>query len=224
MKSINLFHRLQQHSIVPVRRRGNLAVTASFFGASLRIDRSRFRTYSQRMTMSCHVTQFGCNIGPGPAGRCQPLLRALLAFLLPQALALAPAPAQPTTIRVPFHTVKSMILVEGRANGDTLTFLLDTGSIGTIVSARMYHAHFPLHRMRRTTDGPGMIGESISTHMDLELGGHRWYAQRVSIMNLDELSGILGVKRIDGLLGQDVLREFRSVRIDYHAHIIELEE
>jgi hypothetical protein len=28
----------------------------------------------------------------------------------------------------------------------------------------------------------------------------------------------------EGLLGQDMLRQFRSVRIDYRAHVIELQE
>ena len=49
-----------------------------------------------------------------------------------------------------------------------------------------------------------------------------WAGQRVAIMNLDGLSQVLGI-HFDGLLGQDVLREFHSVRIDYRAHVIELE-
>jgi Aspartyl protease len=174
--------------------------------------------------MSSQVRRSDSKVPPKAVITGDRLLRALLVFLLSHALAPTPASAQPKIVRVPFRTVQSMILVEGKANGDTLTFLLDTGSIGTIVSTRMYHSHYPLHRVRRSTDGPGIIGESISTRMDLELGGHRWYAQRVSIMNLDELSEILRVKHIDGLIGQDVLREFRAVRIDYHAHVIELEE
>jgi len=42
-------------------------------------------------------------------------------------------------------------------------------------------------------------------------------------MNLDGLSQVFGIQ-FDGLLGQDVLSEFHSVRIDFHAHIIEFEE
>jgi len=49
-------------------------------------------------------------------------------------------------------------------------------------------------------------------------------SQRVAVMNLDELSDILGVRHIDGLIGEDILRDFRSIRIDYHARVIELEE
>jgi Aspartyl protease len=116
-----------------------------------------------------------------------------------------------------------MILVEGKVNGHTLTFLLDTGSLGTIVSTRVYGAQFPLAHIRRNLEGPGLSGESFTAYIDLELGNHRWNAQRVSIMNLDELSRIIGVKHIDGLVGEDLLREFRSVHINYQAHVVELE-
>jgi hypothetical protein len=142
-------------------------------------------------------------------------------------LALAPSPdlAKPPVIRVPFRSAASMILVEGKVNGDPVTFLLDTGSVGTIVSTRTYRITcFPLRNVQRNAEGLGIKGESISVWLDLQLGNHRWTAQRVSIMNLDELSQILGVHRIDGLIGEDILREFRSIRIDYHAHVIELEE
>ena len=117
-----------------------------------------------------------------------------------------------------------MILVEGKVDGTESTFLLDTGAMGTIVSTRIYRSHYPLRQIHRNGAGPGLSGESISVRMNLEFGSHRCYAQRVAVMNLDELSRIIGIKRIDGLLGEDVLREFRSVRIDYKAHVIELEE
>ena len=153
------------------------------------------------------------------------LHRALLLIFLPLALAAAPGPAHPTVVRVPFRTVDSMILVDGKVNGDAVTFLLDTGSLGTIVSARRYRRmYFPLHNIQRNTQGAGINGESVSVRLDLQLGNHRWVGQRVSIMNLDELSSIIGVPHLDGLIGQDILREFRSIRIDYHAHVIELEE
>lgn len=41
-----------------------------------------------------------------------------------------------------------------------------------------------------------------------------WAAQPVSVMNLEDLKQELGVN-FDGLLGEDLLREFRSVRINY---------
>ncbi len=41
-------------------------------------------------------------------------------------------------------------------------------------------------------------------------------------MNLEELSKSFRIQ-FDGLLGQDILNQFRSVRIDYKNHVIELE-
>jgi hypothetical protein len=153
------------------------------------------------------------------------ILRALILLFVLLALAPSPGPAKPPVVRVPFRSIESMILLEGKVNGDPVTFLLDTGSVGTIVSARMYRiTSFPLRSVQRNADGHGINGESISVRLDLQLGNRRWAGQRVSIMNLDELSQILGIRHIDGLIGEDILREFRSIRIDYHTHVIELEE
>ena len=162
------------------------------------------------------------DLRPTPGG---PVRRAVAALASLLALSAAPGPAKPTVLRVPFRSVQSMILVEGKVNGDPVTFLLDTGSVGTIVSHRIYSTTaFPLRRAQRNKEGHGINGESIAAQLDLQLGSHRWVARRVAVMNLDELSDILGVRHIDGLIGEDILRDFRSIRIDYHAHVIELEE
>jgi predicted aspartyl protease len=135
-----------------------------------------------------------------------------------------PNRARPRGLRVPFRTVQSMILVEGQVNGNHVTFLLDTGSNNTIVSTKTYgDVQFELHRIQRSRNGPGMAGESVRLPVELGLANRIWVGQRVSVMNLDDLKRILGLS-FDGLLGQDILRQFRSVRIDYHAHVIELEE
>jgi hypothetical protein len=42
-------------------------------------------------------------------------------------------------------------------------------------------------------------------------------------MDLGELNELLKLN-FDGLLGQDILRQFRSVRIDYQSKRIQLEE
>jgi hypothetical protein len=145
-----------------------------------------------------------------------------LLFLL---LLLAPMPnrANPDAVRVPFRTVQSMILVEGKIGEKHATFLLDTGSNRTVVDVRSYGGvQFLLRRAQRKRDAAGVIGESIHLPVDLTLANHMWAGQRVALMNLDELQAGLGVQ-FDGLLGQDILREFRTVRIDYNAQVIELE-
>jgi len=126
-------------------------------------------------------------------------------------------------LRVPFRTVESMILIEGKIDEKRITFLLDTGSNHTIVSVKFYgNVLLALRPAQHDRGSAGWMGESIRLPVDLSLANHIWAGQCVTMMNLDELQKVLGI-HFDGLLGQDILREFRSVRIDYSAHVIELE-
>jgi hypothetical protein len=135
-----------------------------------------------------------------------------------------PNSAHSSPVRIPFRTVQSLIVVEGKVNGNPATFLLDTGANRTIVSTRIYgRPHFDLQRMPPRPTGPGLVGYSLRRSVDVELGDRLWTAQQVSVMDLDELKQMLHMD-FDGLLGQDMLRQFRSVRIDYRAHVIELEQ
>jgi hypothetical protein len=154
--------------------------------------------------------------------RCRPLFLALtLLFLL---LIPLPNPAHSGTARIPFRTVQSLIVVEGKVNGNAATFLLDTGANRTIVSAKIYaNARFDLQRMPPRRGGAGFSGYSLRRSADVELAENIWTAQQVSVMDLDELKQMLHMD-FDALLGQDFLRKFRSVRIDYGAHVIELQE
>jgi hypothetical protein len=153
-------------------------------------------------------------------------IRYLARYLVLALLLLVPLPnhARPEFIRLPFRTVHSMILVQGKVNGRPVTFLLDTGATRTIVSAKTYgNVGYRLRLAQRAGQQPGLVGESIALNVNLELADHTWLARRVSIMNFEGLSSVLGAD-FDGLLGEDVLREFRSVHIDYRSHTIELEQ
>jgi len=154
-----------------------------------------------------------------------PPRRALRYFLLALVL-LTPLPnrARSSALRIPFRTARSMIIVQAKVNGTPVQLLLDTGATRTIVSTGIYgEVPFRLRSIEHNSRGPGIVGDSLILPVNLELANHIWAGQHVAVMNLDGLSQILGIE-FDGLLGQDVLREFRSVRIDYHAHVIELED
>ncbi len=154
-------------------------------------------------------------LAPGRVFRTLPFFLVLLAPM--------PNRANPGVVRVPFRTVQSMILIEGKIGEKRVTFLLDTGSNRTIVSVRSYGGvQFPLRRAQRNRSAAGMTGQSVRLPVNLTLADHIWAGQCVTVMNLDELQQVLGI-RFDGLLGQDILREFRSVHIDYNAHVIVLE-
>ena len=148
--------------------------------------------------------------------------RALLLIIL----RVVPLPnrAHPQVSTVPFHTAQTFILVQAKVNGNPATLLLDTGANRTIVSIRIYGStQFNLQRMRQNPNGPGHAGESLRLRADVALANHLWAAQPVSVMDLEDLKQELGIN-FDGLLGEDLLREFRSVRINYKAHVIELEQ
>jgi len=168
------------------------------------------------------MRQQGCAHPWTPAQSRRPVARtfALLAILL---LPL-PNTAHSGTVRISFRTVQSLIVFSGKVNGNPATFLLDTGANRTIISPRIYsNGRFDLQRMPQRHIGPGFAGYSLRRSADLSLASNTWTAQPVSVMDLDELKQMLHMD-FDALLGQDFLRQFRSVRIDYRTHIIELEE
>lgn len=160
-----------------------------------------------------------------PFRRPRSLSHRTLRYLALALLLLTPLPnrARPNVLRLPFRTAQSMIVVQAMVNGSPVALLLDTGATRTIVSARVYgNVPFRLRTIERTSHSAGIVGDSVILPVNLQLANHTWAGQHVAIMNLDGLSQVLGIQ-FDGLLGQDVLREFRSVRIDYRAHIIDLE-
>ena len=64
--------------------------------------------------------------------------------------------------------------------------------------------------------------DPLRLRVHVEIAHQFMFSQSVSVMNLEELSKCFQIS-FDGLLGQDILNQFRSVRIDYKAHVIELE-
>jgi hypothetical protein len=127
-------------------------------------------------------------------------------------------------VTIPFRTVQSMILVDARVNDNRATLLLDTGANNTIVSARAYgNAQFQWRILHKNDQGPGLKGDGLRLRANLALANRVWISQPVYVMNVDELTRRFGTP-VDGLLGQDLLREFRSVRINYKSHVIELEQ
>ena len=103
-----------------------------------------------------------------------------------------------------------------------MTLLLDTGANNTIIDGKIYGNVLAPH-IEPVSKGPGISGNALRLRVDLEIAGRLLFSQPVSVMNLGDLPQRVGAQ-FDGLLGQDILRQFRSVRIDYRAHVIELEK
>jgi hypothetical protein len=111
------------------------------------------------------------------------------------------------SVRIPFTQAGSLMLVNVSVNGQEKTLIFDTGAERTIVNERNAHVE------RR--------GTSVSS-------GN--YACIMPVIFIDmgdapvNVSRTVGRAHADGVLGQDLLAHFRSVRIDYKNHVIELSQ
>jgi hypothetical protein len=137
-------------------------------------------------------------------------------FLAPQH-----ALAQRRMVTVPFRSVDSFILVDARIDGTPVRLLVDTGANKTILNAKSF-CKVEMNVTKPVNRGAGIVGNALRLRVDLEIAHQILFSQQVSVMDLEELSRRFGVQ-FDGLLGQDILNQFRSVRIDYKSHVIELE-
>ena len=142
----------------------------------------------------------------------------ILVFLL---LAPLQALAQRRIVTVPFRSVDSFILVDAKIDGTPVRLLVDTGANKTILNAKSF-CKTEMNVTRPVNRGAGIVGNALRLRVDLEIAHEFMFSQRVSVMNLEELSRRFGIQ-FDGLLGQDILNQFRSVRIDYKRCVIELE-
>ena len=115
--------------------------------------------------------------------------------------------------------------ITSRPSSPPLSDAQATASVPGMSTGRRPRTPDPCHlpHLPRREPGAGLVGYSLRRLADVELGEHVWNAQQVSVMDLDELQQMLHLE-FDGLLGQDILRQFRSVRIDYRAHLIDLQE
>ena len=115
-----------------------------------------------------------------------------------------------------------MLLIDAKVNGEPVTFLLDTGANNTILDVKTYSRSLLLPSPPANRQA-GIVGNALRVRVDLELARRFLFSQPVSVMNLGDLPERVGAP-FDGLLGQDILRQFRSVRINYHSRVIELEK
>ena len=148
--------------------------------------------------------------------------RAVAAILATFALLTPAGFANGEPVLLPFRSVHSLILVDAKVNGHSATLLFDTGANDTIINAKLC-GNVSAPSLEQTSRGPGIVGHALRLRVDLEIGGRLLLSQPMSVMSLGDLPQRVGAP-FDGLLGQDILREFRSVRINYRTHVIELEK
>lgn len=146
----------------------------------------------------------------------------LLALLLSVlAIAQFTVAGEGKTCRISFHTVNGMVLLDAEVNGKPAVLVLDTGSGKTIISAEL--AGIDGRRLQQLKFGLSPEGRYVKTEVELRLGKSFIRSGDVLAMNLSDAKKQPGLAQMDGILGQDILREFSSVRIDYKSQVVELE-
>jgi len=97
-----------------------------------------------------------------------------------------------------------MILLDAQVGGKPVVLVLDTGAVQTQVD-------------RKT-----MMRQDFSVlYVDLKISTYRQSEYRILATDLRLI--LKGIPA-DGILGEDWLRSFRAVRIDYKANVIEFEK
>lgn len=116
-----------------------------------------------------------------------------------------------------------MVLLDTWVNGKPAVMLLDTGTSYTVIATAIVGSKTTLEPARRNPGWAGAGGEGMHLPVNFAIRSMLWPGQIVIVMNLEELEQHLGLK-FDGLLGQDILREFSAVRIDYKNQLLELQQ
>ena len=135
----------------------------------------------------------------------------------------ASAQEQSRTYRVPFRSVNGMILLDGQLNGNPAVLLFDTGARTSIVDVHYAELEGLKLDPLRSRGSVGAEGTCVAWEVRLSLEHRSWLTRRVCVMDLSDVSRRIGV-RIYGFVGQDILRGFSAVRIDYAANIVEFQK
>jgi len=135
-----------------------------------------------------------------------------------------PSATPPTVSEIPIELNRRFgaILIRAEVNGQAATLVVDTGSSNTILSAVLLHiSQRPTKFPSQPLKGSGFIGSAIRGKATLTIANTTWVDRDVLVMNdFQDISN--GMKqRIDGILGEDLLKEFAVIFIDFrHRRLV----
>lgn len=138
--------------------------------------------------------------------------------VLATVLLLLSTPASARSISLPIETTNNdMILVPVKISGQNYILLLDTGAQHSIIG------EVGVAKVKGQDTNRGLVFEAKARAVTVQLSGSPVFKMHVLSANLDGFKQRFGnAQRVDGILGQDILRRFASVRVDYKAKRIEL--
>jgi len=112
------------------------------------------------------------------------------------------------------------ILVDAKLNGTPVVMILDTGASHSMFDASAFGlSAVQFQAARMNTRGLGLNADVVLRAADFEIGSEVWKQQPIEIADLQPLSKIYG-RKIGGIIGQDVLRSFVSVQINYKGQCV----
>ena len=127
-----------------------------------------------------------------------------------------------TGVRLISDKSTGTILVDASVNGQPVVMILDTGASHSIFDAGIFGVsavQLQLQAARMKSRGLGLDADVVVRTADFEIGNEAWKLQPVEIADLHLLSKIYG-RKIGGIIGQDVLRSFVSVQINYKGQCV----
>lgn len=114
------------------------------------------------------------------------------------------------------------ILVSIRVNGKPAVLILDTGSSTTILSPEASGLDpINLRRADPPKKGSGFVGDGRWGEATLITGARIWKDHRVLVADMKSITDAMH-RKIDGILGQDILGEFKYIEIDFEHKLLVL--
>lgn len=115
------------------------------------------------------------------------------------------------------------ILIDAKLNGEPVIMILDTGASHSLFDAATFGlSPLQLQVARMNNRGLGLNAEVVWRTADFSIGEETWKQQPIEVADLHLLSKIYG-RKIGGIVGQDVLRSFDSVQINYKGRCVMLQ-
>jgi hypothetical protein len=116
----------------------------------------------------------------------------------------------------------SLVLVRLEVNGRPATLVVDTGSSHTILSTQFLQLKgLDSDVGANPSKGSGLVGNAAWIKATVKVGDEVWRDHEFLAMGvLPDISNAVGQK-IDGIMGEDILKEFAVVEIDFrHRRLI----
>jgi hypothetical protein len=125
-----------------------------------------------------------------------------------------------TGVRLISDKSTGTILVDASVNGQPVVMILDTGASHSMFDASVFGlSEVQLQAARMKGRGLGLDADVVWRPADFEIGDQAWKQHPIEVADLHLLSKIYG-RKIGGIVGQDVLRSFVSVQINYKGQCV----